>query len=116
MNQDQTQKTAIYSRLSLFSIIAAVFGILCCCNPPLQLIFGAAAVIFAWLSKNNQPFSPRAMIGIILGSLCILFSFIVFFQYMWAINFVDDPANASLIKEVYRQTQEILNSMGETAN
>lgn len=82
---------------------------------PLQLICGSTALILAWLSKKEQPLKPQAIVGIVLGSICILFSFFIFFQYMWAMNVMEDPANAGLIKEIYRQTQEMLESMAPAA-
>ena len=76
---------------------------------------GSTALILAWLSKKEQPLKPQAIVGIILGCICILFSFFIFFQYMWAMNIMEDPANAGIIKEIYRQTQEILESMAPAA-
>ena len=111
MNQQQSQERPIYDRLPFFSILAGILGFLACCNPPLQLICGSTALILAWLSKKEQPLKPQAIVGIILGCICILFSFFIFFQYMWAMNIMEDPANAGIIKEIYRQTQEMLESM-----
>lgn len=115
MNQQQSQERPIYDRLPFFSILAGILGFLACCNPPLQLICGSTALILAWLSKKEQPLKPQAIVGIILGCICILLSFFVFFQYMWAMNIMEDPANAGIIKEIYRQTQEMLESMAPAA-
>ena len=115
MNQQQSQERPIYDRLPFFSILAGILGFLACCNPPLQLICGSTALILAWLSKKEQPLKPQAIVGIILGCICILFSFFIFFQYMWAMNIMEDPANAGIIKEIYRQTQEMLESMAPAA-
>lgn len=115
MNQQPSQERPIYDRLPFFSILAGILGFLACCNPPLQLICGSAALILAWLSKQGQPFKPQAIVGMILGYICILFSFFIFFQYMWAMKIMEDPANAGMIKEIYRQTQEMLESMAPAA-
>ena len=98
MNQQQSQERPIYDRLPFFSILAGILGFLACCNPPLQLICGSTALILAWLSKKEQPLKPQAIVGIILGCICILFSFFIFFQYMWAMNIMEDPANDKLRK------------------
>ena len=100
MNQQQSQERPAYDRLPFFSILAGILGFLACCNPPLQLICGSTALILAWLSKKEQPLKPQAIVGIILGCICILFSFFIFFQYMWAMNIMEDPANAGIIKEI----------------
>ena len=71
MNQQQSQERPIYDRLPFFSILAGILGFLACCNPPLQLICGSAALILAWLSKKEQPLKPQAIVGIILGCIYI---------------------------------------------
>ena len=76
MNQQQSQERPAYDRLPFFSILAGILGFLACCNPPLQLICGSAALILAWLSKKEQPLKPQAIVGIILGCICILLSFL----------------------------------------
>ena len=88
MNQQPSQERSIYDRLPFFSILAGILGFLSCCNPPLQLICGSTALILAWLSKKEQPLKPQAIVGIVLGSICILFSFFIFFQYMWALSLI----------------------------
>ncbi len=114
MNDSPLQGSALASRLSLFSLIAGILGLVSCCNPPIQLICGSSAAILAWLSRTQQPLTPRGVIGLVLGILSIIISILVFFQFMWAMEIIEDPANAELIRQFYQQTQEMMESMMPT--
>ncbi|MDO5407763.1 MAG: hypothetical protein Q4F28_10630 [Eubacteriales bacterium] len=110
--QQPTDKTkALYDRLPIFSLIAAIISIISCCNPPQQLLFGVAAILTAWLSRQGRPLKGMALTGLILGILSVICSLLVFFQYMAAMQIIDDPANADLVREVMRQYQALFEQL-----
>ncbi len=115
MNQQQSQERPHLRPAALFQYSRRYSGIFSLLQsaPTANLWFHSPD--FSWLSKKEQPLKPQAIVGIILGCICILFSFFIFFQYMWAMNIMEDPANAGIIKEIYRQTQEMLESMAPAA-
>lgn len=91
------------------SLVFGLAALLLCCAPPMQFLLGASAIITAILSRKER-FSVKARIALILGSISILCSIIVFTQYIVAMRLMSDPANAALVKEVTRYYEEILNS------
>lgn len=114
MEQKPAQNNSFYNKLPMFSIIAGILALTSCCYPPVQLVLGAAAVMLACLSKNGKPFAVPAIIGMVIGILSIVVSIFMFIQYMWAMELMSDPSNAAMVKEIYRQYQDMFNSLMET--
>ena len=76
----------------IFGILSLVLGIIgvclscccCCCIYFFAFLLGAAAIVFAILSrKYNGKFSGLAIAGLILGILAILFFLAVFAFDLW---------------------------------
>ncbi|MDO4267255.1 MAG: hypothetical protein Q4C73_02185 [Eubacteriales bacterium] len=112
MNTNTPKNTTIYDRFATLSLTAGAFGLLACCfGPPAQFACGCAAVILAWGSRNGQPLRGSAKAGFVLGIISAVSGIIFFIQYVWLINMIQDPANAGLVKELYRQTQDIMNQL-----
>ncbi len=111
MEQKPGQKKSLFYNLALLSIVSGIFALTSCCNPPVQLVFGAAAVMLAWLSKNGRPMAVPAVIGMVMGIVSIILSILIFVQYIWAMDLMSDPNNAAMVKEVFRQYQEIFDSL-----
>lgn len=114
MEQKPGQKDSLYNKLSIFSIMAGVLALTSCCYPPVQLVLGAAAVMMAYLSKNSKPFTIPAIIGMIMGVLSIIISVLIFVQFVWAMDMMSDPSNAAMVKEIYRQYQDVFNNLLQT--
>lgn len=114
MEQKPGQKDSLYNKLSIFSIMAGILALTFCCYPPVQLVLGAAAVMLAYLSKNSKPFTAPAIIGMIMGILSIIISILMFVQFIWAMDLMADPSNAAMVKEIYRQYQDMFNSLMQT--
>lgn len=111
MEQKPGQKKSLYDNLAVFSIAAGLFALSSCCSPPVQLVFGAAAVMLSWLSKNGKPMAVPAVIGMVMGIVSIVLSILIFIQYIWAMDLMADPNNVSMVKEVFRQSQDVLNQL-----
>lgn len=105
----QKKQNSIYDNLALFSLIAGIVGLTSCCYPPVQLILGSTALILAFLSRNQKALTVPSIIGIITGTISLLLSLLLFLQYVWVMNLMEDPANAAMVKEFYRQTEELMN-------
>lgn len=114
MEQKPGQKDSLYKKLSISSILTGILALIFCCYPPAQLVLGAAAVMLAYLSKNNKPFTAPAIIGMIMGILSIIISILMFVQFIWAMDLMADPSNAAMVKEIYRQYQDMFNSLMQT--
>lgn len=112
MNETPPAGKPLIERLPLFSLLAGIIGILFCCTPPIQLILGAAAVLLAWISRNGRPYTRQSRAGLILGILSILCSILVFGNFVMAMNLIQDPANADLVRDFYTQTRELMESIG----
>lgn len=97
------------SRLPVVSLISGIVGLISCCTPPVQMLFGAAACITAYLSKQGKPLRGAALAGMILGVFSIISSLLIFFYYMAAMQILGDPANAAIVREIMQQYQAILN-------
>lgn len=112
-NEQNAVKT-FFDKCPLFSLLAGILGMTSCCSPPIQLVFGMTAILLAYLSKNGKPRTSMAMFGTVLGVISVIISLLVFGQYVFAMHLMEDPANASLVKEVFQQYQGIMNSIMET--
>ncbi|MDD3254081.1 MAG: hypothetical protein PHV18_16225 [Lachnospiraceae bacterium] len=111
MEPNQDKLTLFYNKCPAFSLFAGLLALTSCCYPPVQLVLGAAAVLMAYLSKNSGTMTSQAKIGTVLGVISICTSVLIFAQFVFAMHLMEDPANASLIKEVYRQYEEFFNSI-----
>lgn len=111
MQQHSGQAMSFYNKLPILSIIFGIQGILCCCNPPTQLILGGVAITLAWLSKNGKPLNGTAAAGLITGVISIILSLVVFAHYIWTMNIAQDPANNAMIRDIYQQTKDILDAI-----
>lgn len=111
MEQTPGQKKSLFYNLALLSIVSGIFALTSCCSPPVQLVFGAAAVMLAWLSKNEKPMTVPAIIGMIMGIVSIVLSILIFVNYIWAMDLMADPNNAAMVKDIFRQYQDVFNSL-----
>ena len=64
------------NKMALASMIAGILSIVlsCCCG--LGMIAGCLAVIFAGLSRVDEPLSSNAKVGLITGIIGMIFSVI----------------------------------------
>ena len=115
MEQNTGAKRPSPNRLAMTSLFLGIFGIFSWFYPPVQIIIGASAALTAWLSRKDHHFTRAGIAGFIVGIFCILLSFFIFFQYVMVYNVAQDPANSELIRQVYHQAQEIINSVAPAA-
>lgn len=89
---------------AIISMIIGIVSLLFMCIPPVQLVLGVLAIMFAFLSKKNNRFINYAMAGVAIGSFSCIASF-----YMWAIvvNNLSDPQYTALFNEVYKNLEQI---------
>ncbi len=96
---------------SLLSITAGIFALFACVSPPMQLLFGATALMMAYISKNNERSLPvPAFVGSLLGIAGIFCSFAVLGLYVMTIRMLDDPGYVAMHREFMRQYQDMINS------
>lgn len=88
--------------------LCGILGIFSFFYPPIQLIFGSSALILAYVSKNSGSLHGSAIAGIILGVLCIIISFVIFKEYIWVMDLLDDPASSAEIKEMIQMYRDLI--------
>lgn len=98
---------------SIVSLILGIFAIMSCISPPIQLLFGAAALMLAYLSKNGKRLTGPAVAGTVLGILGIIFSILIFIYFMATVRLMDDPANMALFRQAMSQYQELINGLNQ---
>lgn len=99
--------------LSIVSLILGIFAIMSCISPPVQLLFGAMALMTAYLSRNRKRLTGPAVAGTILGILGIIFSILLFIYFMATVRLMDDPANIALFQQAMSQYQDLINSLNQ---
>ncbi len=115
MQKNNRAKCPAPNRLAQTSLLFSILGIFSWFYPPVQIILGSAAAVSGWISRRDRHFTGCGIIGFIIGIFCILLSFFMFFQYMLVYSIARDPANADLIRQIYRHAQSILNAAGVPA-
>lgn len=92
------------------SLICGIFGVLClCCFAfPLAIIMGVGAILFAIISKKEQPLYGTAVAGVIFGSMAVVLGVCEFFYIMHISTLLKDPENAAMINEFLRQLEQQL--------
>jgi len=95
------------------SLICGIFSILClCCFAfPLSIIMGVGAILFAVISKKDQPFYGTAVAGIVLGAIAVILGVIEFAYIMYVSSLLKDPENAAIINEFMRQLEQQMQQM-----
>lgn len=101
------QKPSTFATLSL---IAGIFGLTSCCFPPLQLLFGAAAIMLAIISKKGGPFSGLSIAGLVLGILSVICSLVLFACFAYTMKLMQDPEYAHMINQMMEEYQHIFES------
>lgn len=114
MDQNNTPTLGKMSgAFSISSLIFGIFAIMSCISPPIQLLFGAAALMLAYLSKNGKRLTGLAVAGIILGMIGIIFSVLIFIYFMATVRLMDDPANIALFRQAMSQYQELFSILNQ---
>lgn len=108
MEPNKGQASSIYDKCALFSLFTGFMGMTTCCYPPLQLVLGAAALILAYISKTEHPLTGQGKVGMVLGIISVIVSLLMFAQFVLAIHIMDDPANAPMIRDIFKQYQDLL--------
>lgn len=98
---------------ALVSLILGIFALMSCISPPVQLLFGAAALMSSYLSRNGKRLTGPAIAGGVLGILGIIFSILIFIYFMATVRLMDDPANIALFQQAMSQYQELINSLNQ---
>ncbi len=104
---------------ALLGIVCGILAIMMFSDPPVTLCLGAVALIFAWLSRsyNQKHFSRMAIAALVLGIIGVLLSLFIFFNFMLAINIMDesesiaasmDPASAEEFRSMIDYYREAL--------
>lgn len=108
MEPASNTKSNIYANLAL---VAGIFGLFACNNPPYQLLLGASAIMLAIISKKGGAFPNMSVAALILGIVSVVCSFLLFFSFVYTMHFIEDPANAQIVKQVLEQMQGYLDSL-----
>lgn len=106
-----SQSDSLYTMLAISSMALGLIAIISCFSPPIQLGFGATALILAYASRLNRPLTIPAVIGAVLGILSIIVSVIMCATVLYGIRMMDDPANAAFMREFMKEYQDALNSL-----
>lgn len=97
------------SSFALVSLIIGIFSVVCICLPPIQLIFGGLAVMFAFLSKQEDKFERPAMIGLVIGILSCVTSILIFWQAMNALDYLKtDPEYISQLNNMIKAVEQLM--------
>ena len=102
------QKPNTFATLSL---VSGIFALISCCFPPTQLLFGAAAIMLAIISKKGSPFSGIAIAGLVLGILSVICSILMFINFVVTMQLMQDPANAQIVDQVMKQYESLFDSL-----
>ena len=73
---DQTSN----NNFAIASMVIGIVSILFVCIPPVQLVLGVLAIMFAYLSKTGSTFTNYAMTGFLIGTISCIASF-----YLWSV-------------------------------
>lgn len=102
------RRAAMWGRFSMIAGIAALFT---CSSPPTQLLFGAMALIMAYMSRSiSRPLGRRnifAIIGTVLGVFGVLCSLLLAGCYVLSLRLMDDPSYAAMYRELMQQYQSM---------
>lgn len=107
MTPSESSKSA-FRICATISLLCGILGIFSFFYPPIQLIFGSSALILACVSKNCGSWRGPAIAGIILGILSIISSFVIFREYVWLMDLLDDPASSAEIKALFEEYRELI--------
>lgn len=95
------------NNMAIFSMIAGILALICCCVPPLQFLLGITALLLAIFSKKGQPFSGFAIAGLILAILSLIISVLMVLYIVWAYSLMSDPQYAPLFNEAMEMYQQM---------
>lgn len=93
------------------SLVSGIFAMVSCCFPPTQLLFGAAAIMLAIISKKGGPFSGISIAGLVLGILSVICSILMFINFVVTMQLMQDPANAQIVNQVIEQYESLYNGL-----
>lgn len=114
MDQNNTPNLGKMSgTFSVVSLIFGIFALMSCISPPIQLLFGAMALMTAYLSRNEKRLTGPAVAGTVLGILGIIFSILIFIYFMATIRLMDDPANMALFRQAMSQYKELIDGLNQ---
>lgn len=90
------------NKMALASMITGILSIVisCCCG--LGVVFGGLAVIFASLSRVDEPLSSNAKIGLITGIIGMIISVIAVIVFMIVIGAAAISGTAGMLGGVLR--------------
>lgn len=96
------------NNMAVTSMVLGIVSILisCCCFPIgfiLGFALGMGGLVLAILSKKGQPFSPYAIVGLILSILGICESLFFFGCYLLTAYLMRDPKYSALFNEIFQQ-------------
>lgn len=93
------------------ALTCGILGLMACNNPPLQLLCGAAAVIFSILSRQNRVRTGMSAVGLVTGIISILFSLLLFASFVYVYHAMEDPAIAKQIVAIYQYYMDMMERM-----
>lgn len=105
-NRNKT-KTNPYGTISL---IVGIVSLISFCFPPVQLILGSLAVMFALLSMEGvkSNLKGQALAGALTGVLSCVLSILIFWQTMNALDLLkDDPQYISHLNKMIKGVEEL---------
>lgn len=108
---ENSQKPTV-NNMAVFSMIAGILACITFYYPPLQFFMGASAVILAYISRRGKDFSGFSIAGIATGIFSIICSILIFSLIVYSFTLMKDPANADMIRDIYRQYQELFRQFG----
>ncbi len=106
-SQNSEKKTMIN-----LGIVSVILSWISCVFPPTQLLFGAAASLFAYISKKDRKFTGVELTVFVAGIISIGVSVILFGLVMFSMDIMKDPQYASLVEESLQQYEALFDAMG----
>ncbi len=123
MDTKPDNREARAKNMAFMGVISGVIALMMFSDPSMSLLFGAIAIILAWLSHTYiKHYTRTAIAALVLGIIGVLLSLFVFFNFMLAINIMDDteaiassmdPAAADQFREMINYYKDILSGSAQ---
>ncbi|GEM_PF-994861 len=101
-----------FNSMAIFALVAGIMACVTFYYPPLQLFLGASAVLLAYISRNGNSYTGLSIAATATGIFSIICSILIFALLVYSFRIMKDPANADMIRDIYKQYQEIFKQFG----
>ena len=95
---------------ALISLILSMVSLIFMCFPPVQMVLGVLAIMFAVLSRKDKVFTSHAKVGLTIGFVSCIASF-----YYWSLvaQNLSSPETVNWyneLEQIFKQYEQIYNN------